>query len=74
MSKLRAKGVVEWPGLDLTPRPRGRPRVYADEEICQLKRDIYKKHYYVTHKAACIERARKLAMHKKLITQQPQAM
>jgi len=21
-SKLRAKGVVEWPGLDLTPRPR----------------------------------------------------
>jgi len=26
-SKLRAKGVVEWPGIDLTPRPRGWPRV-----------------------------------------------
>jgi len=74
MSKLHAKGVVKWPGLDLTPRPRGRPRVYTDEEICQHKRDSYKKHYYVTHKEACIERARKLTMCKKLIAQQPQAV
>jgi len=74
MSKLCAKGVVEWPGLDLTPKPRGRPRVYTDEEIHQRKRDSYKKHYYVTHKEACIERARKLTIHKKFISQQPQAM
>jgi len=74
MSKLRTKGVVEWPGLDLTPKPRGRPRVYTDEEICQRKRDSYKKHYYVTHKVACIERARKSMIHKKLIAQQPQAV
>jgi len=73
-SKLCTKGVVKWPGLDLTPRPRGRPRVYTEEEICQHKRDSYKKHYYVTHKEACIERARKLTMHKKLIAQQPQAV
>jgi len=74
MSKLHAKGVVEWPGLDLTPRRRGRPRVYTDEEIHQCKRDSYKKHYYVTHKAACIERARKLAIRKKLIAQQLQVV
>jgi len=74
MSKLRAKGIVEWPGLDLTPKPRGRPRVYTDEEIRQRKRDSYKKHYYVTHKAACIERARKSNICKKLIAQQPQAV
>jgi len=72
-SKLCAKGVVEWPGLDLTPRPRGWQRVYT-EEIHQCKRDSYKKHYYVTHKAACSERARKLTMCKKLIAQQPQAV
>jgi len=74
MSKLRAKGVAKWPGLDLTPKPRGRPRVYTDEEIRQHMRDSYKKHYYVTHKAACIERARKSNICKKLIAQQPQAM
>jgi len=67
-------GLVEWPGLDLTPRPRVWPRVYTEEEICQLKRYSYKKHYYVTHKVACIERARKSTVHKKLIVQQPQAV
>jgi len=49
-------------------------RVYSEEEICQCKRDSYKKHYYVTHKEACIERARESTMHKKLIAQQPQAV
>jgi len=63
--KLRAKGVVKWPGLDLNPRPRVQPRVYTEEEICQCKRDSYKKHYYVTHKST---------MRKKLIAQQPQAV
>jgi len=73
-SKLCAKGVVEWPGIDLTPRPRGQLRVYTEEEACQCRQDHYKNHYYVMNKEACIERARKLHMHKKVMAQQLQAV
>jgi len=42
MSKLCTKGVVEWQGIDLTPKPKGNKRIYTEEEIKQHKRDYYK--------------------------------
>jgi len=46
-SKLHAKGVVKWPDIDLTPKPRGRPLVYTKEEAQQHKRDYYKRYFYI---------------------------
>jgi len=64
-SKLRAKGVVEWKGIDLTPKTRGNKKIYTEEEIKQRKRDYYKNRYYTTHKEACLERMRKACLRKK---------
>jgi len=36
--KLRAKGVVEWQGIVLVPKQRGKKKIYTDEEIKQRKR------------------------------------
>jgi len=71
-SKLRAKGIVEWHGLDLTPRPRGRPKIYTEEELKQRRRDQYKNHYCLKDKEASIERTKKSCMCKKLMAQLPQ--
>jgi len=30
MSKLCAKGVVEWQGIDLTPKQRGNKKIYTE--------------------------------------------
>jgi len=65
MSKLCAKGVVEWQGIDLTPKQRGNKKIYTEEEIKQRKRDYYKNKYYATHKEACLERMRKAHFCKK---------
>jgi len=45
-------------GIDLTVKPRGRPRIYTEEEIHQHKRDYYNNCYYIMHKEACLERMR----------------
>jgi len=71
-SKLCAKGIVEWHGLDLTPRPRGRPKIYTEEELKQCRRDQYKNHYCIKDKEASIERTKKSCMRKKLMAQLPQ--
>jgi len=63
--KLRAKGVVEWQGIVLVPKQRGKKKIYTDEEIKQRKRDYYKNNYYVNHREVCIERARRAHLHQK---------
>jgi len=65
MSKLCAKGVVEWQGIDLTPKQRGNKKIYTEEETKQHKRDYYKNKYYTMHREACIERMRKAHLCKK---------
>jgi len=65
MSKLCAKGRVEWQGIDLTPKQRGNKKIYTEEEIKQHKRDYYKNKYYATHREACIERMKKARLLKK---------
>jgi len=65
MSKLCAKGVVEWQGIDLTPKQRGNKKIYTEEEIKLHKRDYSKNKYYAMHREACIERMKKARLHKK---------
>jgi len=54
MSKLSAKGVVEWQGIDLTPKPKDNKKIYTEEEIKQCKRDYYNNKYYSMHKEAVL--------------------
>jgi hypothetical protein len=65
LCKLRARGVVEWQGIVLTPKQWGNKRIYTDEEIKQCKRDYYKNNYYVNHRDVCLERARKAHLREK---------
>jgi len=45
MSKLHAKGILKWQGIDLTLKQRGNKKIYTEEEIRQHKRDYYKNKY-----------------------------
>ena len=65
--KLRARGVVEWQGIVLVPKQRGKQRIDTDEEIKQRKRDYYKNNYYVNHREICIERAKKSHLRQKAV-------
>jgi len=65
MSKLHAKGVVKWQGIDLTHKQRGNKKIYTEEEIKQCKIDYYKNKYYAMHREDCIKRMRKASLCKK---------
>jgi len=65
MSKLCAKGIAKWQGIDLTPKQRGNKKIFTEEELRQHKRDYYKNKYYVTYREVCLERARKACLLKK---------
>jgi len=64
MYKLRAKGVVKWQGIVLSPKQKRGNN--TDEEIKQHKRDYYKNNYYMNHRYVCLERARKAHLHQRV--------